>query len=81
MNQIGATVCLLLAISSVHANDALPIFDAHLHNSHDACERISPEDVVTMLRKSGVRRASTNEHLACHVRRILRPMMRMRCDW
>ena len=57
MNRIRFAICLLLAISSAHANDALPIFDAHLHYSHDAWERISPEEVVTMLRKSGVRRA------------------------
>ena len=36
---------------------ALPIFDAHLHYSHDAWESVPVEDVIAILRKAGVRRA------------------------
>jgi hypothetical protein len=35
----------------------LPIFDAHLHYSHDAWERLPPKEVVALLRQAGVKRA------------------------
>jgi hypothetical protein len=35
----------------------LPIFDAHLHYSHDAWESVPVADVLAILRKAGVRRA------------------------
>ena len=34
----------------------LPIFDAHLHYSHDALEIVPTQDVLALLRKAGVRR-------------------------
>jgi predicted TIM-barrel fold metal-dependent hydrolase len=34
----------------------LPIFDAHLHYSHDAWDVVPPKDVVALLRKAGVKR-------------------------
>jgi predicted TIM-barrel fold metal-dependent hydrolase len=39
------------------ASPALPIFDAHLHYSHDAWERLSPKEAVALLRQAGLRRA------------------------
>ena len=45
-------VCALLTAGSVlaagaaHAVDPLPVFDAHLHYSHDAWEVVSPKEVV-----------------------------------
>jgi len=36
---------------------ALPIFDAHLHYSHDAWERLSPGQAVALLREAGLKRA------------------------
>jgi hypothetical protein len=36
---------------------ALPIFDAHLHYSHDAWERLSPAQAVALLREAGLKRA------------------------
>ena len=56
-------VCALLTAGSVlaagaaHAADPLPVFDAHLHYSHDAWEVVSPKEVVGLLRKAGVKRA------------------------
>ena len=56
-------VCALLtagcvrAASVAHAADPLPVFDAHLHYSHDAWEVVSPKEVVGLLRKAGVKRA------------------------
>ena len=35
----------------------LPIFDAHLHYSHDAWEFVPPKAAVALLRKAGLRRA------------------------
>ena len=35
----------------------LPIFDAHVHYSHDAWESLPPKDAVALLRKAGLKRA------------------------
>jgi hypothetical protein len=35
----------------------LPIFDAHLHYSHDAWERLSAKEAVKLLREAGLKRA------------------------
>jgi len=35
----------------------LPIFDAHLHYSHDAWDSVPPKQAIAMLRKAGVKRA------------------------
>lgn len=35
----------------------LPIFDAHLHYSHDAWERLPPKDAIALLRQAGLKRA------------------------
>ncbi len=45
-----------LAGAAVKA-EPLPIFDAHVHYSHDAVELIPPKQVADILRKAGVRRA------------------------
>ena len=50
--------CLLILASLAHARaDELPIFDAHIHYSHDAWEMLPPADAIAVLRKSGVRKA------------------------
>jgi hypothetical protein len=49
---------LALALAPLAARAAdLPIFDAHLHYSHDAWEVVSPKEAIAMLRKAGVKRA------------------------
>ena len=35
----------------------LPIFDAHLHYSHDAWESVPPKEAIAILRKAGLKRA------------------------
>ena len=40
-----------------HAKGALPIFDAHLHYSHDAWELVPPKQAVQILRDAGLRGA------------------------
>src|SRR5689334_7622063 len=47
----------LLAAAAIQAAEPLPIFDAHLHYSHDAWEVVPPKEVIALLRKGGVRRA------------------------
>lgn len=57
--RIALLAAGLLALSAaVHAADApLPIFDAHLHYSHDAWEMVPPQAAIDILKKAGVRRA------------------------
>ena len=35
----------------------LPIFDAHLHYSHDAWDRLPPKEAIALLRQAGLKRA------------------------
>ena len=52
-----AVLVLLLAGIGTCARAAdLPIFDAHLHYSHDALEQLPAKDAIALLRKAGVRR-------------------------
>ncbi len=48
---------LLLLAPLAAAGAELPIFDAHLHYSHDAWEALPPQEVIAILKKAGVRRA------------------------
>ncbi len=52
-----APVAQPAAAQGAGANAALPIFDAHLHYSHDAWERLSPKEAVALMRQAGLRRA------------------------
>ena len=47
---------LWLAAARALAGD-LPLFDAHLHYSHDAWDPVPPERAVAILRQAGLRRA------------------------
>ena len=49
----------LLASGSLQAADEapLPIFDAHLHYSHDAWQQLPPKEAVALLRRAGLKRA------------------------
>jgi hypothetical protein len=49
---------LLLGLAGFPSGAAeLPIFDAHVHYSHDAWDVLPPKEAVAILRKAGVRRA------------------------
>jgi hypothetical protein len=50
------SVTMVAAAQSAAAAD-LPIFDAHLHYSHDAWETVPPKEAIALLRKAGLRRA------------------------
>jgi hypothetical protein len=49
-------IALILASFALPAQE-LPIFDAHIHYSHDAWESVPPKQAIELLRKAGVRRA------------------------
>jgi hypothetical protein len=49
---------LLIALAGAPSAAAeLPIFDAHVHYSHDAVELTPPKDAAAILRKAGLKRA------------------------
>jgi hypothetical protein len=48
---------LLLAWALLAQAQELPIFDAHVHYSHDAWEMLPPKDIIALLKKAGVKRA------------------------
>lgn len=50
-------VLFLVSLSAWAQGETLPIFDAHLHYSHDAWESVPVADVIAILKKAGVRRA------------------------
>ncbi|HTE13921.1 MAG TPA: hypothetical protein VK642_02475 [Burkholderiales bacterium] len=57
-------LALMSAAPFACAVDALPIFDAHVHYSQEAWERMPPKEAIALLRKAGVKRAlvsSTND--------------------
>lgn len=60
MRRLACALLLALA-SQASAQPAggapLPIFDAHVHYSHDAWEMLPPKDILALLKKAGVRRA------------------------
>lgn len=56
MRTLVVSVFLAFAAMATPAAD-LPIFDAHLHYSHDAWERVPPAEAIALLRKAGVKRA------------------------
>lgn len=47
---------LVFALSATHAAE-LPIFDAHLHYSHDAWDNLPPKIALDLLRQAGVKQA------------------------
>ncbi|HLS85526.1 MAG TPA: amidohydrolase family protein, partial [Burkholderiales bacterium] len=50
-------VLAFLLFSSFARGSDLPIFDAHLHYSHDAWDVVPVEEVISILRKAGIKRA------------------------
>lgn len=56
-NPLFALVALLALFAPPLQAAELPIFDAHVHYSHDAWENLPPTDAVALLRKAGLKRA------------------------
>ena len=61
--RVWLFVGTLLAAASVQAAEPMPIFDAHLHYSHDAWEVVPPKEVIALLKKGGVLWIVANRHL------------------
>lgn len=60
MTRLAALVLALatvLVVSPPARAGEPPIFDAHVHYSHDAWHVVPPKDAVALLRKAGVKRA------------------------
>lgn len=57
MRAVLVGVLVLLAPFRADGQELLPIFDAHVHYSHDAWERVPPKEAIGLLRKAGVKRA------------------------
>lgn len=53
--QVAFAVLMIAAAHSAAAD--LPLFDAHIHYSHDAWEATPPADAIAILRKAGLKRA------------------------
>ena len=55
----GPALCLLCLLCLTCGTGAaeLPIFDAHLHYSHDAWDQLPPKQAIAILRKAGLKRA------------------------
>lgn len=54
--RYAAILVLVLGMPAM-ADDRLPIFDAHIHYSHDAVEQVPPKAAVDILRKAGLSKA------------------------
>src|ERR1700704_3860923 len=48
---------LLPAFAAATPAAELPLFDAHLHYSHNAWDSVPPPQAIALLRKAGVKRA------------------------
>ncbi len=59
MNPVLFILAILLAgwSAPTRAAEVLPVFDAHLHYSHDAWDPIPPDRAIAILRQAGLRRA------------------------
>ncbi len=54
---LSLPLALVATAGMARADQELPIFDAHLHYSHDAWTVVPPKEVVEILKKAGVKRA------------------------
>jgi hypothetical protein len=55
---VGYAIAALAVAAPLPAAGAeLPVFDAHMHYSHDAWDVLPPKDAIAILKKAGVRRA------------------------
>ncbi|CAN5728186.1 hypothetical protein BH11PSE3_BH11PSE3_11920 [soil metagenome] len=57
MRALLVVIGLLFAARAASADQELPIFDAHMHYSHDAWAVVPPASVVEILKKAGIKRA------------------------
>lgn len=53
----GMLLAMLATVPGAARAAEMPIFDAHVHYSHDAWANLPPKDAIAILRKAGIRRA------------------------
>ena len=54
---LATSLFLVSFLPSANGSENLPLFDAHIHYSHDVWDAIDPEDAIRRLREAGVKRA------------------------
>ena len=57
MFRLGGALSIALMSMPAAAQTTLPIFDTHMHYSHDAWDNLPPRAALEVLRKAGVKRA------------------------
>lgn len=57
MRWAGLLAAVMAGLSMPAQAADLPIFDAHIHYSHDAWQVVPPREAVALLRKAGLRKA------------------------
>src|SRR5262249_51991049 len=57
MRFVMIALSLTVFAIAARAEQELPIFDAHLHYSHDAWDVVPPKEVIGILRRAGIKRA------------------------
>ncbi|HKU95640.1 MAG TPA: hypothetical protein VJR58_10205, partial [Vineibacter sp.] len=58
MRRFLAAACVLALVAvPARGADVLPIFDAHLHYSHDAWQSVPVAEAIAILRNAGLKRA------------------------
>ena len=57
LRSLCLALCLAVSSHGAAGDPPLPIFDAHLHYSHDAWERLPPAAAIEILRRAGLRAA------------------------
>ncbi|MEN9317184.1 MAG: hypothetical protein RIS35_3577 [Pseudomonadota bacterium] len=54
---LTVAMTLVLLTGTGRAAEPLPVFDAHIHYSHDAWDVVPTADVISLMRRAGLRRA------------------------
>ena len=65
-----AISAVLWAAAAAHAAEPLPLFDAHIHYSEEAWQRMPPKEAIALLRKAGVKRALVSSSGGVYVVRL-----------
>lgn len=56
-HALALALGLFMGLPAWAAEPPLPVFDAHLHYSHDAWETLPPAQIIALLRQAGLKRA------------------------
>lgn len=54
--RAAIAILLALTVPAIAGAAELPLFDAHVHYSHDAWQSVPPKEAIAILRKAGLRR-------------------------